>query len=189
MQHNTKPNMQGFPPGYSTEKWDPNERPIVVAGTVFDANSLGKWIFDWSLYAYGCGSPMSNVAGDLWVLLIRFAGHFKFACAHANAIEDEDDLETVSDFLTSGERLWMKLYGVVKACEDAMVDAETRMNGGAFPRVMSSVGGRAFVKTLFGRDRKLRETEKLIASMRLWIMRFMTDCATVFPIRPRSRST
>jgi hypothetical protein len=36
----------GIPPGYSLKNWDPTEEPIMLLGSVFDANSLGKWIYN-----------------------------------------------------------------------------------------------------------------------------------------------
>lgn len=33
-----------IPKGYSLKNWDPTEEPILLLGSVFDANSLGKWI-------------------------------------------------------------------------------------------------------------------------------------------------
>jgi hypothetical protein len=33
-----------IPAGYSLKNWDPTEKPIILLGSVFDANSLGKWI-------------------------------------------------------------------------------------------------------------------------------------------------
>jgi hypothetical protein len=36
----------GIPAGYSHKNWDPSEEPIMLLGSVFDANSLGKWIYD-----------------------------------------------------------------------------------------------------------------------------------------------
>src|SRR5690349_8878367 len=36
-----------IPAGYSLKNWDPAEEPIMLLGSVFDANSLGKWIYDW----------------------------------------------------------------------------------------------------------------------------------------------
>jgi len=56
----------GIPVGYSIKNWDREEVPIVLLGSVFDANSLGKWIYDWTVYRCGGGgSPMGGMAGDL----------------------------------------------------------------------------------------------------------------------------
>ena len=40
----------GIPAGFSTKNWDPTEEPITLLGSVFDANSLGKWIYDWTVF-------------------------------------------------------------------------------------------------------------------------------------------
>lgn len=64
----------GIPVGFSTKNWDPTEEPITLLGSVFDANSLGKWIYDWTVFCHGPATPMSDVAGELWLLLIQLAG-------------------------------------------------------------------------------------------------------------------
>ena len=38
---------------------------VMLLGSVFDANSLGKWIYDWTVFHHGPGTPMSEFAGDL----------------------------------------------------------------------------------------------------------------------------
>jgi hypothetical protein len=54
--------------------WDPDEHPIVVLGMVFDANSLGRWIYDWTVYRYGHDTSALDAAGSLWPALIKLAG-------------------------------------------------------------------------------------------------------------------
>jgi len=68
-----------IPAGYSLKNWDPNEEPIMLLGSVFDANSLGKWIYDWTVYHHGPATPISDMAGDLWLLLIKLAEKIKRA--------------------------------------------------------------------------------------------------------------
>ena len=42
----------GIPAGYSFKNWDPREEPILLLGSVFDAYSLGKWIYDCTVLRY-----------------------------------------------------------------------------------------------------------------------------------------
>ena len=58
-----------IPAGYSLRNWDPTEEPILLLGSVFDANSLGKWIYDWTLSKHGPAGPLTERAGELWLLL------------------------------------------------------------------------------------------------------------------------
>lgn len=46
---------------------------------VFDANSLGKWIYDWTVFCRGQETPITRIAGDLWLLLIELSGKIKHA--------------------------------------------------------------------------------------------------------------
>ena len=76
-----------IPPGYSLKNWDPTEEPIMLLGSVFDANSLGKWIYDWTVYHHGPATPISEMAGELWLLLIQLAGKIKRADAASGPLK------------------------------------------------------------------------------------------------------
>jgi hypothetical protein len=162
----------GIPAGYSIKNWDPSEEPITLLGSVFDANSLGKWIFDWTTYAYGNGAPMTDMAGELWLLLIALAGKTKRADEACDGIRQADNRELVEDFLDSGERLWIRFKKLLKLCEDYMWKSAQGTTGEKKPKSMGSNAGIEFVETMFGRDRELQATEKLMANIRLWSMRF-----------------
>jgi len=68
-----------IPAGYSLKNWDPNEEPIMLLGSVFDANSIGKWIYDWTVSHHGPATPISDMAPDLLLLLIKLAEKIKRA--------------------------------------------------------------------------------------------------------------
>lgn len=161
----------GIPAGYSTKNWDPTESPIILLGSVFDANSLGKWIYDWTVYHHGASSPMSDVAGDLWLLLIKLSGKVKRADECVPRIRSRESREMVEDFLESGERLWLRFKKLLKACEHFMWRAAKR-EGGSKSVSMGKNSGCEFVASIFGRDRELENTEKLMNSIRLWNMRY-----------------
>lgn len=166
----------GIPAGFSFKNWDPNEEPIMLLGSVFDANSLGKWIYDWTVFHYGPATPMSEVAGDLWLLLIQLAGKVKRADETMSKIRKEESRELVEDFLDSGERLWIRVKKLLKVCEEYMWKAAKRESGEKKPVTMGKNSGCEFVDSIFGRDRELEKTEKLMTAIRLWSMRFDANC-------------
>lgn len=168
----------GIPPGYSIKNWDPTEAPIILLGSVFDANSLGKWIYDWTVFHHGASTPMADVAGDLWLLLIKLAGKVKRADECLPRIQSVDAQEVVEDFLESGERLWSRFKKLLKGCELFMWKAAKR-EGGKGPVSMGRNAGCEFVESIFGRDRELENTEKLMNSIRLWNMRFDANCEDI----------
>ncbi|KAF2094633.1 hypothetical protein NA57DRAFT_68646 [Rhizodiscina lignyota] len=169
----------GIPAGYSYKNWDPTEEPITLLGSVFDANSLGKWIYDWTVFRYGAATPFSDIAGDLWLLLIQLAGKVKRADHLMPKIRREDNREMVEDFLESGERLWIRFKKLLKICEDYMWKAAKRNSGEKKPMQMGKDSGCEFVDSLFGRDRELDKTEKLMSAVRLWSMRFDANCEEI----------
>lgn len=169
----------GIPAGYSFKNWDPTEEPIMLLGSVFDANSLGKWIYDWTVFHYGPTTPMSEIAGELWLLLIQLAGKVKRAEESMPKIRKKENREMVEDFLESGDRLWMRFAKLLKVCEDFMWKAAKKESGKEKSVAMGKNAGCEFVDTIFGRDRELELTEKLMTGMRLWSMRFDANCEEV----------
>jgi hypothetical protein len=167
----------GIPAGYSIKNWDPTELPIVLLGSVFDANSLGKWIYDWTVFHHGASTPMADVAGDLWLLLIKLAGKMKRAEECVDRIRSKESQEMVDDFLASGSRLWHKFKQLLKACEQFMWRAAKREGSKGIS--MGKNAGTEFVDSIFGRDRELETTEKIMASIRLWNMRFDANCEDI----------
>lgn len=118
-----------IPPGYSLKNWDPEEEPIMLLGSVFDSNSLGKWIYDWTVYCHGPATPIADMAGELWLLLIQLSGKAKRAEECLPRIRKEENREMIEDFIESRERLFDKLKKLLKACEIPMLRAgrkETR---------------------------------------------------------------
>jgi hypothetical protein len=149
-----------------------------LLGSVFDANSLGKWIYDWTVYHHKAGSPLTEVAGELWLLLIKFAGKMKRAEECLPRIRGRDNRELVRDFHASGERIWGKLKDLLKRCEEYMWKAAK--SGNTKGKVqMGEKSGIEFVKSIFGRDRQLDRTEKLMQNMRMWNMEFDADCEDI----------
>ncbi|KAH8665899.1 hypothetical protein BGZ60DRAFT_529161 [Tricladium varicosporioides] len=165
-----------IPPGYSLKNWDPSEEPIMLLGSVFDANSLGKWIYDWTVYHHGPATPIADMAGELWLLLIQLAGKVKRGEECMPRIRKEENREMVEDFIESGERLTDKLKKLLKACETPMLKAGKRGKDSA---QLGKNAGTEFVDSIFGRDRQLEATEKFMASIRLWNLRFDANCEEI----------
>ncbi|KAH8903614.1 hypothetical protein BR93DRAFT_191870 [Coniochaeta sp. PMI_546] len=164
-----------IPEGYSLKNWDPSEDPIMLLGSVFDANSLGKWIYDWTVFNFTGNHPISDLAGELWMLLIQLAGKLKRAEETAPRIRSQDNREIIEDFIESGERLTDKLRKLLKACEAPMLKSAKK----AKDNQLGLNAGVEFVNTLWGRDRELEKTERFMASVRLWNLRFDANCEEV----------
>lgn len=161
-----------IPEGYSLKNWDPTENPILLLGSVFDANSLGKWIYDWTVFNFKGDHPISDLAGELWMLLIQLAGKIKRSEETVPRIRSQDNREIVEDFIESGDRLTDKLRKLLKSCEAPMLRSAKK----AKDNQLGLNAGVEFVNTLFGRDRELEKTEKFMASVRLWNLRFDANC-------------
>jgi hypothetical protein len=95
----------------------------MLLGSVFDAKSLGKWIYDWTVYHHGPATPITDMAGELSLLLTQLAGKVKRAEECMPRIRTTENRETVNDFIESGERLTDKLKNILKSCETPMLKA------------------------------------------------------------------
>ncbi|GAM88611.1 hypothetical protein ANO11243_066450 [Dothideomycetidae sp. 11243] len=168
----------GIPAGFSFKHWDPAEEPILLLGSVFDSYSLGKWIYDWTVACHGSNTPLAEVAGDLWLLLIQLAGFIKRSEAKLRFIRHKDDKEMIEDFLDSGERLWARFSKLLKICESSMLKAAKKKSGSK-KVVVGKDSGVVFIKCIFGRDHELKRTEKIMAGMNLWIVRFNANCNSI----------
>ena len=113
-----------IPTGYSLKRWDPEEEPLLLLGSVFDANSLGKWIYDWTAFYHGATTPMCDLAGELWLLMIQLAGKQKRIEGTLSRLTNSEDKELLDDFCLSAERLWGKFKKLLKACEENMWPVE-----------------------------------------------------------------
>lgn len=116
----------GIPLGYSLKNWDPEDEPIMLLGSVFDPNSLGKWIYDWTVYCHGPATPLAYMAGELWLLLIQLSSKAKRAEECLLRIRKEENRELIEDFIESAERLFNKLKKLLKECEIPMLKAGRR---------------------------------------------------------------
>ena len=116
----------GIPPGYSIKNWDREEVPILLLGSVFDANSLGRWVFDWTVYRW-CdgGAPIPQMAGELWLLWIKLAANIRLAKCKSGCRGSSDDGDIRQHFIVGGAKLWRRLERLVKTCEGSMWGAAT----------------------------------------------------------------
>jgi ubiquitin-protein ligase len=90
-------------PGYSLKHWNPSEKPILVLGNIFHAKSLGSWIYHWTKYQYGPNTPMSDMAGELWLLLAQLSDKSKRLDEILPKMRVSDDRDMMEDFSKSAE--------------------------------------------------------------------------------------
>ncbi|KIW35844.1 uncharacterized protein PV06_11828 [Exophiala oligosperma] len=173
----------GIPAGYSLKHWDPMELPVILLGSVFDANSLGKWIYDWTVVHFGASTPMADMAGELWLLLIKLAGKMKKAEECVGRSSTLKGLEDVESFLEGGHVLWNKFKNLIRVCERPMLKSIKRHGAGK----MGKDGAMEFVNTLFGRDRLLESTERIMSQIRLWTNRFDMNCEKTIKYQRRRK--
>lgn len=166
-----------IPADYSLKNWDPRERPIILLGSVFDANSLGEWIFNWTKFHHGRNHNATKTAAAMWEILIDFAARLKRAKEFSPLIKNADRKEIVDDFMDSGERLWQKLKGLLKSCEEYMWRGVKNSKGDNVQ--MGKRSGGEFVDAMFNGEKEWEKTETLLKGMYTWNRRFDVNCEDI----------
>lgn len=161
-----------IPEGYSLKNWNPTEEPILLLGSAFDANSLGNWIFDWTVFRFGAGHPILELAGDLWTSLIQLSEHTMRAEKVMPCVRRAENRECLEDFIESGKRMMNNLRKLLKECETPMLKAQKSPP-------LGKNAGIAFVETMFGLSRELEKTKRWISSVDLWVLRFDANCEEI----------
>lgn len=175
-EHRLKAKEHGIPTDYSLKNWDPKERPIILLGSVFDANSLGEWIFNWTKFHHGRTHDATKVAGQLWELLIALGGKLKRAREFFGLITRQENREIVEDFLENGERLWQRLKALLSACEKYMWNGAKSSDKGY---QMGRKSGAEFVEAMFSAEKEWTNTEQLMRKVKTWCDRFEVNCEEI----------
>lgn len=160
-----------LPSGASLTNWDPSEEPFIVFDIVFDANSLGKCVYDGTLKLRGPQSPLTNMAGELWMLLIKISGYSRKAQSEISCIRQEKQKDVVNDFIKSADMLLLGLKDMLRTCEKVTVVTWHGVRGHQSD-VEYEVAGLRLTTALFEREQLLRLTEQFMTSVRLWKLRF-----------------
>ena len=166
-----------IPVGYSLKNWDPNDEPILLVGSVFSASTLGKWIYNWTVYRHGVDTPIAEKADELRLLLTALFGKIKRAEESMPRIRREANREVIGDFIEAGERLTGRLRVLLKACEAPMLKVGEK--SGMSEQRLRKIAGVEFVDTIFGQGQQLGATEAFMTATRLWNMRFDANCEEV----------
>lgn len=143
--------------------------------TLFDCNvplyNLGQQIFAWAVEHHGVETPIADMASELWSLLNSLYGNVGRCHECMPRIRSKDNREMIENYIESGERLTDKMQRLVEACETLILKTGQR------PTL--DTGGMEFVDTIFGRDRYLEDTEKVMAKIRLWRLLFDANCEEI----------
>lgn len=170
----------GIPAGYQLEYWDPTEEPIYLLGYVFHADSLGKWIYDGTVAQHDPQAPFSEVAYDLWLSLLRLTGNINRAKEYLRKDRNVDDQAVLQDFIDSGRAQMTDLQRLLTACEGQMLH---RPREG---QVLGHESAIEFVNTIFGYDRRLRDTEQFMQNIEFWLRRWEEDdCESILKRRKK----
>lgn len=171
----------GISASSSLKHWDPEEEPVLLFGSVFDANSIGKWIYDWTVHIYGPGTPVPEIAGDLWLLLIQLAGKTKRANETVIKIRNIEKRELVECFVESGERLAGKFQSLLKLCEGHVLKARKcrRLVDKSIPK-FGEKEATELVEMLFSPNHEFEKMAKFMQGARLFNLRFDANCEEIF---------
>lgn len=151
----------GIPNGYSLKNWDPDEEPILLLGSVFDSNTLGKWVYDWTVHAHGAGSPLADEAGELWLQMIGVFTKMRSADDVLGRIRQRHYRTRVKEFVARAKTIHEDLEAILRTCERTMV-----VKSASGRKEVTSNAGVQFVNALFHPEQQGDSVNELIAEMR-----------------------
>ena len=152
---------------YCLKNWNPAMLLIILLGSVFDANSLGRWIYEWTKFHYSPQHYATKVAGELWELLIVLGGKLQRARNFSQLIIGQGNCEIVEGFTKNGEGHWLKLKELLSDCEKYMW--KWAKNGGF---KMWGGSGAEFVEAMFSSDKQWRDTMIFMENVGIWCKEF-----------------
>ncbi|KAK4178267.1 hypothetical protein QBC36DRAFT_288737 [Triangularia setosa] len=120
-------------------------------------------------YHYGPSTPVSELAGEVWLLLIKLSGQIKRCDEVIPRMRNEADEEMVEELVDTGGRLVNKFRKALKACEKPML--QTISVG-----KLGEQTGVEFGKTMIDEENEWKKTERWMHSIRLWNLRFDANC-------------
>lgn len=154
-------------------------------GSVFDACSVGKWIFDSTVNTYDACAAEIDKSEELWLSLIQVTGRLRVS---ANFIsqsvtfesgEQQRNVEVVKDFIESGERLMERFQELLKSCEKAIYEPDDRDNDDLLRKA-----GEPFVHTIFSSEKYSAKTDSYMQQLRLWNHRWDANCGLIIDVKP-----
>lgn len=158
----------GVPRGYSVRHWDASEKPVVVGATVFDSNSFGKWIFDWSVRLFGSASRAADVAGELWLALIRLSG--KVVALEASRSGSRAMRRIKGDAIALSDQV----ESMILVCEKATQRSIRRTVFSSSSEAVAS----QFVRQFLGSRSRMEGVVLFIRSVKRWETQFVDLCGS-----------
>lgn len=163
-------------PGRCLKHWNPDEEPILLLTSVFDANSLGKWVLDQTARIYGEQDEMTELAADFWFEHIKLGGKIKHAKGRLPQIADSSVCQRVKESIASGDKLVNELGEILKKCEERVLE----VTGITEIPKLGHKSVVVFIDTFIGRNPAQRDAfDDLTRSIREWNDCFDTDCVNL----------
>lgn len=174
-----------IPPHFCLENWNPDEEAIIFSGSVFDANSMGRWIYKWTAACRDKGATETATSAEFWFLIVQVAQKLQLCTRFVSQSEGTDgvgqdeQLEMVTDFIQAGNRLMDKFQTLMTECEKAMYEPGKK-------DTLRREAGMVFVDVFFSPTGHKTTTNSLVEGMRIWLHRWRVNCGFVMDIKPDS---
>lgn len=85
------------PDKFSLKYWNPSRPAIRLLALIFDYKTLGKWIYHWTAIFYTKYTPTTDLADELWLLLIQLYDRVQAAEEYMTKLPYENLRELLRD--------------------------------------------------------------------------------------------
>lgn len=156
---------------YDLKSWTPNRFPIKLVGSIFDPESFGQWVLDWSKFVFNTNTPIFDIVIDFTSNLQLFNKNTEQLINYRNETTKLLQDEILMEFLAAGKRIANTLSALIDSYEGVMIkynkDRKIKLKRDSAQR---------FIRELFNDLEDSNKRDKLITSIRLWNFRFDANC-------------
>ena len=100
---------------YSHTFWDPREKPIIIAGNIFDAYSLGRWMCRWCSFTWGVKSKELQLAHTFGGVIRELSELYKKFSVEMSESTDHKYATFLMKAIREIKQTWNKLQELVES--------------------------------------------------------------------------
>ena len=110
--------------------------------------------------------------GNLWLLLIKFAGEFQLVEDGHKWVMHKSDQKVLCKSYDTGSHIWQKLESLIEPCERAMYKDQSR-------NIIYEDSCIRFVETLVGSESGVLEIQRLMTDLDSFNRKFVSQCVVI----------
>lgn len=158
------------------KRWNPDRTPIVVAGSVMDANSICDWIMSWTKIYVDDNMYDMTAINDLTYCILALDYYDHMTSLRLSSCITSEQVDVVEDFVESRDRLWARLLDIIDICTGVMLRELRKLRSSKERDSRYNRNGAIFVSNIMFNDTISHNIFKLYNAVRIWSYRYCVNC-------------